>query len=166
MEDWTSLGQHKRHPGKIAVWVGTGLVTPTPEVRKALEDMSFMKDKVVAASVGKDYGTDAMAKKDNALDAALAKLQKDYAGAIAKANLYNSPNQVKNFIDCCLTREPTISPAEVGGRSGTLCLLCNMSYQYDTGFDWDGEKMEFANGTGVGISLKREGDCNGWTVEV
>ena len=41
-----------------------------------------------------------------------------------------------------------------------------MSYQYDTGFDWDGEKMEFANGTGTGISLKREGDCNGWIVEV
>ena len=152
--------------GKIAVWVGTGLVTPTPEVRKALEDMSFMKDKVVAASVGKDYGTDAMAKKDNALDAALAKLQGTYAAEIRKAGLYVSLNQVKNFIDCCLTREPTISPAEVGGRSCTLCLLCNMSYQYDTGFDWDGEKMDFAPDSGAGLSLTREGDCNGWTIEV
>ncbi len=152
--------------GKIAVWVGTGLVTPTPEVRKALEDMSFMKDKVVAASVGKDYGTDAMAKKDNALDAALAKLQGTYAAEIKKAGLYVSLNQVKNFIDCCLTREPTISPAEVGGRSCTLCLLCNMSYQYDTGFDWDGEKMDFAPDSGAGLSLKREGDCNGWIIEV
>ncbi|MGN0876636.1 MAG: hypothetical protein ACI4TC_05130, partial [Kiritimatiellia bacterium] len=102
----------------------------------------------------------------NALDAAIAKLQKDFAAEIKQANIYYSLNQVKNFIDCCYTREATISPAEVGGRSGTLCLLCNMSYQYDTGFDWDGEKMEFANGTGTGISLKREGDCNGWKVEV
>ena len=152
--------------GKIAVWVGTGAVKPTPEIRKQIAEMTFMKDKVVAESVGKDYGTDAMAKKDNALDAAIAKLQKDFAAEIKQANLYCSLNQVKNFIDCCYTREATISPAEVGGRSGTLCLLCNMSYQYDTGFDWDGEKMEFANGTGTGISLKREGDCNGWIVEV
>ena len=107
-----------------------------------------------------------MAKKDNALEGAIAKLRATCADAIAKANVYDSPNQVKNFIDCCLSRETTISPAEVGGRSCTLCLLCNMSYQYDTGFDWDGEKMDFANGTGTGISLKREGDCNGWTVEV
>ena len=85
---------------------------------------------------------------------------------IEKAGLYNSPNQVQNFCKCVETREPTISPAEVGGRSGTLCLLCNMSYQYDTGFDWDPAKMTFANGTGRGISLKREGDCNGWEVVV
>ncbi len=152
--------------GKLAVWVGTGAVKPTEEIRKQIAEMTFMQDKVVAASVGKDYGTDAMAKKDNKLDTALKTLQAKYDAEIKKAGLYYSENQVKNFIDCCYTRKPTISPAEVGGRSGTLCLLCNLSYQYDTGFDWDGEKMDFANGTGTGISLKREGDCNGWEVRV
>ena len=45
-------------------------------------------------------------------------------------------------------------------RAGTgIFILDKPSY-------WDGEKMDFANGTGAGISLKREGDCNGWTVEV
>ena len=152
--------------GKIAVWVGTGLVKPTAEIRKSIESLSFMPEKIVAQSVGKDYGTDAMAKKDNNLDGALAKIAKNYGEVIKKANLYYSENQVKNFCECVETRKETISPAEVGGRSCALCLLCNMSYQYDTGFDWDPVKMDFANGTGTGISLKREGDCNGWEVVV
>ena len=152
--------------GKIAVWVGTGLVKPTAEIRKSIESLSFMPEKIVAQSVGKDYGTDAMAKKDNNLDGALAKIAKNYDEVIKKANLYYSENQVKNFCECVETRKETISPAEVGGRSCALCLLCNMSYQYDTGFDWDPVKMDFANGTGTGISLKREGDCNGWEVVV
>ena len=32
----------------------------------------------------------------------------------------------------------------------------------DVGFDWDPERMEFANGTGKGIPLSRPGDSNGW----
>ena len=152
--------------GKIAVWTGTGLVKPDAAVRKAIADASFRKDKLIVASIGKDYGTDATVKKDNRLATALDSIEKIFAADIEKAGLYNSPNQVQNFCECVETRKPTISPAEVGGRSGTLCLLCNMSYQYDTGFDWDPAKMTFANGTGRGISLKREGDCNGWEVLV
>ena len=152
--------------GKLAVWTGTGLVKPTAEIRTGLDNLSFMPEKIVAQSVGKDYGTDAMVKKDNNLDGALAKIAKNYADVIKKAGLYYSDNQVKNFCDCVETRKETISPAEVGGRSCTLCLLCNMSYQYDASFDWDPVKMDFANGTGAGISLKREGDCNGWEVVV
>ncbi len=150
--------------GKIAVWTGTGPVKPTAEIRKAIAAATFMPEKLVAASIGKDYGTDALAKKDNRLDAALKKLDETFAAEIKKAGLYYSTNQVKNFIDCCISREPTISPAEVGGRGATLCLLCNLCYQYDTGFDWDGEKMTFAGNSGKGISLKREGDSNGWEV--
>ena len=41
--------------GKIAVWVGTGAVKPTPEIRKQIAEMTFMKDKVIAESVGKDF---------------------------------------------------------------------------------------------------------------
>lgn len=152
--------------GKLAVWKGTGLVKPTLEIRKQIEDMSFMPDKVVAASVGKDYGTDASAKQDNSLNAAIKKLEEVFDLAHAKVKLYKSNNQVLNFVECVLSRQPTISPASVGGRSCTLCLLCNMSYQYDTGFDWDPVNMTFANGTGTGLSLKREGDCNGWKVVV
>ena len=154
--------------GKIAVWVGFDATAKKPDasIRKGLEDLSYMKDKVVVESVGKDYGTDATAKKDNKLAKALDKIEKDYFDLIRKADLYKSANHIQNFCECVESREQTITPAEVGGRSCTLCLLCNMSYQYDRGFDWDPKAMTFANGTGVGMSIRREGDCNGWKVEV
>ena len=151
--------------GKLAVWKGTGLVKPTLEIRKAIESMTFMPEKVVAASVGKDYGTDAAAKSDNALSTAIAKLEKAFDLKNAKVQLYKSDNQVLNFVECVLSRKPTISPAEVGGRSGALCLLCNLSYQYDTGFDWDPEKMEIAGCNPKGISLERA-DYRGWDIVV
>ena len=152
--------------GKIAVWKGTGLVKPTKEIRAALMDVSFMKDKIVAESVGKDYGTDAMLKKDNRLEGVLAKLNKAFSLDTAKTRIYKSPNQVQNFFECVRSRKPTISPAEVGARGAILCQLCNMSYVYDTGFDWNPAKMEFANGTGDPAWLRRANYRAGWKIEV
>jgi hypothetical protein len=85
---------------------------------------------------------------------------------IKKAGLYESPNQIQSFCECVYSRKPTISPAEVGGRSCTLCLLCNMSYVYDTGFDWDPAKMEIVGANPKGISIKRDHYRNGWEIEV
>ena len=152
--------------GKIAVWQGTGAVTPTEEVRKALEDASFKPECLVAASIGKDYGTDATVKKDDALVTALDKLEKKFDLAKAKVQLYKSANQVQNFCECMATRNCTISPSEVGGRSATLCLLCNMSYKFDASFDWDPYKMDFAGGNCRGMSIKRDFYRNGWDIEV
>ena len=152
--------------GKIAVWEGAA-VRPNAEIRKALADMKPVPGlTLVASSVGKDYGTDALVKKDDRLSSVLEALDRRYDLAHAKVQLYKSPNQVQNFVECVETREPTISPAEVGGRGAILCSLCNMSYVYDTGFDWDPEKNDFANGTGKGISLKRDFCRNGWEVVV
>ena len=154
--------------GKIAVWTGFDATStrPTEDVRKALQDVSFMKDHIVAESVGKDYGTDAAVKADNRLDAALDLLEKKFAAEIEKAGLYVSLNQIQNFCECIDSRKMTISPAEVGGRSCTLCLLCNMSYVYDTGFDWDPVNMQLADGEAKGISTKREVYRNGWEIVV
>ena len=151
--------------GKIAVWLGTG-VKPTAEIRKQIADASFKGMELVASSVGKDYGTDATVKKDNALDACLKTLKAKFKLDTAKVQLYKSPNQVQNFVECYFSRKPTISPSEVGARGAVLCQLCNMSYVYDTGFDWDPVKMDFANGTGKGISLVRDYCRNGWEVVV
>ena len=151
--------------GKIAVWSGTGLVKPTKEIRDALQKMTFMPEKVVAASVGKDYGTDSSAKKDNALAKALETLIAHFDLKHAPLQLYKSENQVKNFCECIETRAATISPTTVGGRSGVLCILCNMSYQYDTGFDWDPVKMEVVGANEKGISLVRA-DYRGWDIVV
>ena len=152
--------------GKIAVWVGTGLVKPDELIRKQLQDVSFMKDKIVAESVGKDYGTDAMVKKDDRLAKALEKLAVTFDFDNAPVQLYKSANQVQNFCECVESRKCTISPAEVGGRGATLCLLCNMSYKYDTGFEWDAEKMQVKGCNCKGISTKREVYRNGWDIVV
>ena len=80
--------------------------------------------------------------------------------------LYKSPNQILNFVECIESRKPTISPAEVGGRGAILCQLCNMSYVYDTGFGWDPEKNDFADGNKMGLPLKRDAYRNGWEVVV
>mgnify|MGYP000443603456 FL=1 len=125
-----------------------------------------MSDKIVAASIGKDYGTDATVKKDNALDAALSKLNAAFDLDHAKVQLYKSPNQVQNFCECIETREMTISPAEVGARGAVLCQICNMSYVYDAGFDWDPKSFTFANGTGDASWLKRPYYRNGWDIVV
>lgn len=151
--------------GKIAVWKGTGLVKPTAEVRTKLADASFMKDKIVAASIGKDYGTAATQKKDNRLASVLEALKETFKLDTASVQLYKSKNQVVNFVECVESRKPCISDAEVGARSGVLCVLCNMSYQYDTGFDWDGKKMELVGRNCKGISLKRD-NYRGWDIVV
>ena len=152
--------------GKIAVWKGTGLVKPDLEIRKQIESGEFMKDKIVAAYIGKDYGTDASVKKDNVLSKALSELIGFFKLESAPVQLYKSVNQVVNFCECIETREPTISPAETGARGAILCQLCNMSYVYDTGFDWDPVNMTFANGTGDPAWLKRTVYRNGWDVVV
>jgi len=153
--------------GKIAVWLGTGLVKPNAEIRKGLQDVTFMKDKIVAESVGKDYGTDAMVKKDNRLEKCLKTIKEKFDLDNAKVQLYKSPNQVQNFVECYFSRKPTISPAEVGGRGAILCQLCNMSYVYDTGFLWDPVNMDFAPCCKkLGIPLKRDYCRNGWEVKL
>ena len=151
--------------GRIAVWTGRG-VKPTPAIRKALEDASFSKMKKIAVSVGEDYGFDPTQKKDNRLAACLDTLDSYFKLADAKVQLYRSPLQEQNFIECCISRKPTISTVETGARAAILCLLCNLSYVYDTGFDWDPVKCTFANGTGDPAWLRRPVNRNGWDIRL
>lgn len=138
--------------GRIAVWKGTGLVKPTPEVRRQIADCSFMPEKRVAFSSGK--GTPAL---DGALDA----LEKRFAKEIAASGVYFSDNHYSNFIDCVETRRRTVAPASTGARTAIACQLLNACYKYDTCFAWDPEKFEFAAGSGRGIELERA-SSNGW----
>lgn len=151
--------------GRIAVWVGKA-VKPTATVRKALEDASYDKMTKVADSLGKDYGFDPSHKKDNTLANCLDKLDIYFKLADAKVQLYKSPLQEQNFAECCITRKETISPAETGARASILCQLCNISYVYDSSFDWDPVKCTFANGTGDMTWLKRPVNRNGWDIKL
>ena len=152
--------------GKIAMWTKTGPVKPTPENRKAIADGTFMPEKCVAKSIGKDYGTDSTVKKDDILAAEVAKIKKYCNFDACKVQLYKSPNQIKNFCECIASRKETVSPAEVGCRGAILCHLCNASYVYDTGFDWDPVRNEIPGGNPKGISLRRQAYRNGWDIVV
>ena len=150
--------------GKIAVWKGRG-VKPSDKIRKELADNTFKGMKQVAAFYGKDWGKDTNVQAGAGLDEALDKLDKAFALDKAKIQLPKSLSQVHNFIECSRTRKPTISPAETGARASILCGLCNISYVYDTGFDWDPKKNAFANGTGDPAWLRRPVYRNGWEIK-
>ena len=140
-------------------------VKPTPENRKAIDDASFSKMQKIAASIGEDYGFDPSQKKDDRLAKCLDTLDSYFKLADAKVQLYKSPLQEQNFIECCISRKTTISPAETGARAAILCQLCNMSYVYDASFDWDPVKCTFANNTGDPAWLKRAVNRNGWDIK-
>jgi hypothetical protein len=135
-------------------------------VRKALANDSYKGMKQVAAFYGKDWGKDTNVQAGEGLGIALDTLDKAFALDKAPVKLYKSDSQVHNFIDCCRTRKPTISPAETGARSSILCGLCNISYVYDTGFDWDPKKNDFAHGTGDPQWLRRPAYRKGWDVKL
>ena len=151
--------------GKIAVWRGRG-VKPTDEIRKQLADNTFTKMKVVGAFFGKEWGSSTNIQAGAGLSEALDAIEKYYKLDTAPVQLYKSLQQTGNFVECCKTRKPTISPAETGARASILCLLCNISYVYDVSFDWDPKKNDFANGTGDPLWLKRPANRNGWDVRL
>ena len=122
-----------------------------------IEKGEFMRDKIVVSTVGPGAMKLGQAERT---------LEEKYADVIKKSGVEVSNQHVRNFCECIETRRLPIAHAGVGGHTSVLCQLCNMSYKYDAGFDWDPVKMEFANGTGRGIPLARQGDCNGWKVEV
>ena len=51
--------------------------------------------------------------------------------------VYDSNNHRQNFIDCVKSRKPTICPASVGHRSGTICQLSGVAERLGRAFKWD-----------------------------
>ncbi len=151
--------------GKIAVWEGEG-VEPTDATRKALADGTFKAMKVVGSFYGQDWGSSTDIVAGAGLDDAIDAITKYYDLDNAPVKLYYSRLQTGNFMDCCYSREETISNAETGARASILCQLCNISYVYDVSFDWDPVNNTFANGTGDPTWLKRPVYRNGWEIKL
>lgn len=51
--------------------------------------------------------------------------------------VYESNNHRQNFIDCIKSRQPTICPASVGHRSGTICQLAGIAERLVQPVKWD-----------------------------
>lgn len=56
--------------------------------------------------------------------------------------VYESKNHRQNFIDSVISREPTICPASVGHRSGTICQLAGIAELLGEPVKWDPVKEQ------------------------
>jgi len=89
------------------------------------------------------------------LGSVLSTLEKEYL-ADAKIKLYESPDHIRNFLDCIESRKKTVTHEEVGGRSAICCHLLNQVYFHHEVIKWQPRKMEFAEGSGNPEWLTRD----------
>jgi predicted dehydrogenase len=61
--------------------------------------------------------------------------------------LYESDNHLTNWLDCIKSRKPTISTAEIGHRTASVCHLANIGYELQRPLHWNPAKEEFINDT-------------------
>ncbi|MGM0573997.1 MAG: Gfo/Idh/MocA family protein [Bacteroidota bacterium] len=69
--------------------------------------------------------------------------------------LYKSDNHFRNFIDCVISGEEPIAPAEVAHRSITIAHLGNISMMLNEDLEWDPVAERFANNTMANALLDR-----------
>lgn len=69
--------------------------------------------------------------------------------------LYKSDNHFHNFIDCVISGEETIAPAEVAHRSITIAHLGNISMMLNQELDWDPKTELFVNNAPANAMLNR-----------
>ncbi|MDR1170158.1 MAG: Gfo/Idh/MocA family oxidoreductase [Prevotellaceae bacterium] len=61
--------------------------------------------------------------------------------------LYESDDHYQNWIDCIKSRKPTVSTAEIGHRTASVCHLTNICYELQRPLFWNPAKEEFVNDT-------------------
>lgn len=70
-------------------------------------------------------------------------------------HLYKSDDHFRNFIDCVLSGEETIAPAEVAHRSITIAHLGNIAMMLEQDLDWDPKQERFINNEEANKMLSR-----------
>jgi predicted dehydrogenase len=71
-------------------------------------------------------------------------------------HLYKSDDHYQNFIDCVLSRQQAIAPAEVGHRSVTISHLGNIAMMLRQDLDWDPEQEHFVGNFAANQFLSRQ----------
>jgi myo-inositol 2-dehydrogenase/D-chiro-inositol 1-dehydrogenase len=69
--------------------------------------------------------------------------------------LYNSPEQHLNWLECIRSRKQPIAPAEVGHRSCSACLLSHISMKLPRKLYWNPDKEQFINDDEANKMLSR-----------
>lgn len=67
--------------------------------------------------------------------------------------LYASPDQHANFLDCVKSRKEPVAPIEVGHRSCSACLLHQMAMKLKRKIYWDPEKEMIRNNDKEAIAM-------------
>jgi hypothetical protein len=70
-------------------------------------------------------------------------------------NLYHSTNHIGNFIDCVVSRRPTITPAEVAHRSASVGHLCVIAITLGRKIRWNPDIEEILNDPAAASLLGR-----------
>jgi myo-inositol 2-dehydrogenase / D-chiro-inositol 1-dehydrogenase len=70
-------------------------------------------------------------------------------------HLYKADNQHGNWLECIKSRKDPISPAEIGHRSGSVCLLSDIAMKLARKLYWDPEKEKFRNDNEANSMLAR-----------
>jgi myo-inositol 2-dehydrogenase / D-chiro-inositol 1-dehydrogenase len=70
-------------------------------------------------------------------------------------HLYRADSQHGNWLECIKSRKLPISTAEIGHRSGTVCLLSDIAMQLSRKLFWDPEKERFKNDDEANSMLSR-----------
>jgi len=69
--------------------------------------------------------------------------------------LYSSPEQHRNWLDCIANKKPNISPVEVAHRSCSACLIAHASMKFKTKLDFDPVKEHFIGNAEANKLLSR-----------
>jgi hypothetical protein len=81
---------------------------------------------------------------------------KDTVIADSEIHLYKSDNHFRNFIDCVISREKTIAPAEIGHHSIAMSHLGNIAMKLQQDLDWDPIAEKFVNNDMANSMLSRK----------
>ena len=78
------------------------------------------------------------------IDASNPKLLQSVIGK-NEIQLYNSPDQHANWLDCVKSRKEPVAPIEVGHRSCSACLLHQIAMKVNRKIYWDPKNEKFKN---------------------
>lgn len=95
-----------------------------------------------------------VAKSAKALDASDPKILSSVIGE-NEIHLYKSKEQHGNWLDCIKSGNEPISPAEVGHRSCSVCLVSHIAMQVGRKLDWDPVTERFKDDEEANALLER-----------
>lgn len=93
-------------------------------------------------------------QKAKALDASDPKILDSVIGE-NEIHLYKSDEQHGNWLDCIQTKKQPISPAEIGHRACTVCLITHISMKLSRKLNWNPGTERFENDDEANLMLSR-----------